>query len=103
MSETLTPQQMVIWTANAKPREQLFMLRLMDTYGTTKFTATIDEISRLTNTSTGTTIRSLNGLRDLGWLDSQRMYKKSGRNLPVVSSCEYIVTIDEKKGETDPE
>lgn len=103
MDQKLTPQQMVIWTANARPREQLFMLRLMDTYGTKKFTATIDEISKLTNTSTGTTIRSLNGLRDLGWLDSQRMYKKSGRNLPVVSSCEYIVTIDEKKGETEPE
>jgi predicted transcriptional regulator len=98
MEQKLTPQQMVIWTANAKPREQVFMLRLMDAYGTKNFTATIDEISKLTNTSTGTTIRSLNGLRDLGWLDSQRMYKKSGRNLPVVSNCEYIVTIGEKEG-----
>ena len=93
MHQPLTPHQMVIWTANAKPREQIFMLRLLEAYGPEKFTATIDEISRMTNTSIGTTVRSLNGVRDLGWLDSVRMYKKTGRNLPAVTNCEYIITI----------
>ena len=88
---------MVIWTANAKPREQVFMLRLLDAYGTKRFTATLDEISQLTNTSRGTAIRSLTGLRELGWLDSARQYKKNGKNLPQVTSCEYIVTISEEK------
>ena len=92
---------MVIWTANAKPREQIFMLRLLDAYGAKKFTATLDEISKITNTSRGTTIRSLVGLRELGWLDSARMYKKFGKNLPQVTSCEYIVTINEEKEPVD--
>ena len=93
MDQKLTPQQMVIWTANAKPREQIFMLRLMDVYGTKRFTATIQEIAQITDMSIGTTIRCLTGVRDLGWLDSARVYKKTGKNLPSVTNCEYIVTI----------
>lgn len=69
------------------------MLRLLDAFGSKKFTATIEDISKLTNMSIGTTIRSLNGVRELGWLDSTRQYKKTGRNLPVVANCEYVVTI----------
>jgi hypothetical protein len=90
---------MVIWTVNAKPREQILMLRILETYRRKQFTATIEEIASLSHMSIGTTVRTLNGLRDLGWLDSSRMYKKSGRNLPVVSNCEYVITIGEKKEE----
>jgi hypothetical protein len=99
MPQNLTPQQMVIWTVNAKPREQILMLRILETYRRKQFTATINEIAELSHMSIGSTVRTLNGLRDLGWLDSSRMYKKTGRNLPVVSNCEYVITIVDKKEE----
>jgi len=96
MTQELTPIQKVIWTVNAKPREQVFMLRLIDAYGLSTFTATIDEIAKLTGTPRGTTVRCLTGLRDLGWVNSERMYKKTGINLPSVMSCEYSIAIEKE-------
>lgn len=95
--------QTVIWTSNARMREQLLMLRILDHYGPNSFVATLDEIAEATLMNRAVVIRALKGLKELQWVDSERIYKNNGTNLPVVQSCKYIVTIsDEKEPVTTP-
>ena len=87
----MTPQQKVIWTINASPREQLLMLRILDVYGKNKeFYATLQDIAKATNFSYHLIVRCMKGLKELGWLESSRIYhKEKDRNLHVVKNCLY--------------
>ena len=87
----MTPQQKVIWTVNASAREQLLMLRLLDVYGKNQeFYATLEDISKATNFSYPLVVRCMKGLKELGWLENQRIYhKQDGGNLHVVKNCMY--------------
>jgi len=44
----------------------------------------------------------MKGLKELQWIDSERIYKNNGSNLPVVQSCKYIITISNEKEEAGP-
>ena len=87
----MTPQQKVIWTVNASPREQMLMLRLYDVYGkNAEFYATLEDIAKVTHVSYPLVVRCMKGLKELGWIESQRVYhKEKGRNLHVVKNCLY--------------
>jgi hypothetical protein len=92
--EQLTPIQTVIWTNNAKHREQIFLLRLLDVYGLESFAATLEEIATHTGFHRDTVVRCLKGLKDLGYIQSDRMYEKNGSyNLPIVKKCVYQIII----------
>jgi hypothetical protein len=104
MSEDLTPQQLVIWTVNAKLREQILMLRILEVYGTGEFTATLHAIADATHMKRSVVAKAIKGLKDLNWLDSERNYEDNGTNLHVVRNCKYRVTIgEEKEGNPNPE
>jgi hypothetical protein len=94
--------QVVIWTTNARMREQLLILRILDHYGPKSFVATLDEIAEATLTNRAVVIRAMKGLKELQWIDSERIYKNNGTNLPVVQSCKYIITISNEKEEAGP-
>jgi len=94
--------QTVIWTSNARMREQIMMLRILDHYGPKHFVATLDEIAEATFTNRAVVIRALKGLKELQWIDSERIYKSNGSNLPVVQSCKYIITICNEKEADQP-
>jgi hypothetical protein len=47
-------------------------------------------------------IRALKGLKELQWIDSERIYKNNGTNLPVVQNCKYIITIANEKEADQP-
>jgi len=93
MDEITKMIRTVIWTVNAKPREQVLMLRVMDAFGTGEFTATYEELAEAAHMNRSTVIRAVKGLKDLGWMDSERLYRGNGSNLPVVENCKYIVTV----------
>jgi len=95
--------QVVVWTVNAKLREQLLMLRILDIYGSKEFDATFDEIAEKTLMKRSVVIKAMTGLKDLGWIESERNYKENGTNLPVVQNCKYrIIITDEKEPVTSP-
>ena len=90
--------QTVIWTSNARMREQILMLRILDHYGPKGFTATLDDIATAIGMNRAIVIRGLKGLKELHWIDNERIYKNSGKNLPTLQSCKYIITIRDEKG-----
>jgi hypothetical protein len=94
--------QTVIWTSNARMREQILMLRILDIYGPKEFVATLGEIAEAIAMNKAVVIRGLKGLKELQWIDSERIYKNNGSNLPVVQSCKYIITISNEKEEAGP-
>lgn len=68
------------------------MLRLLDIFGKTKFEATLDELSEKLGMKYGQTVKMMTGLRELGWIETERIYEKSGGNLPHVKGCVYKLT-----------
>ena len=94
--------QTVIWTSNARMREQILMLRILDHYGPKEFVATLEDIAEATAMNRAVVIRGLKGLKELQWIDSERIYKNNGTNLPVVQNCKYIITIGNEKEADQP-
>ena len=90
--------QTVIWTSNARMREQILMLRILDHYGPKGFTATLDDIANAIGMNRAIVIRGLKGLKELHWINNERIYKNSGKNLPTLQSCKYVITIGNEKG-----
>lgn len=104
MSDIHSFQQMVIWTVNAKLREQVLMLRILEVYGTGEFMATLQDIADATHMKRSVIAKTIKGLKDLNWLESERNYEDNGTNLHVIRSCKYRITIgDEKEGNPDEE
>lgn len=93
VGQEMTPMQCVIWTKNAKPMEQLLMMRIIDAYGVEEFCVTLDEFAAVVGLKKGVLIRALRGVKELEWLDSKRDYKKGLGNLPLVFNCRYRVTL----------
>jgi Mn-dependent DtxR family transcriptional regulator len=85
--------QKILWTTTAKPREQVLMLRLMDIYGTEGFEATLEDIAKLMYMKRSLVIRMLKGLKELGWVESERQYEYTEQKLPHVKGCKYRFTI----------
>lgn len=85
--------QTILWTKGAKPREQILMLRLLDIYGPVGFEGTLEEISQMMLMPRSLVIRMLRGLKDLGWIESERQYEYSEKRLPLVTGCKYKFTI----------
>lgn len=87
----MTPQQKVIWTVNVSLREQLLMLRILDVYGKNEsFYATLDDVAKAVNMNRWMVARTMKGLKEIGWLESQRVYVKRGdKNMPSVKNCYY--------------
>lgn len=95
-------QQTVIWTVNAKTREQILMLRILETYGSEEFVATLGDIADAAHMKRSVVAKTMKGLKDLNWLQSVRNYEDNGTNLPVIRNCKYRVTIGgEKEGNPD--
>jgi len=89
----MTPVQKVVWTKNAKPREQLLMLRLMDVYGT-RCEITMDEMAEGTGMGKPTLIKTLRGLKELGWIQTERVYKENGfKRLKSLAAISYVFTV----------
>jgi hypothetical protein len=89
----MTPIQKVVWTKNAKPREQLLMLRLMDVYGS-RCEVTMDEMAVGTGMGKPTLIKTLRGLKELGWITTERVYKENGyKRLKSLSAIAYVFTV----------
>ena len=93
VQQEMTPMQSIIWTQNAKPMEQLLMLRILDVYGSDEFCVTLDEFTAVIGFKKGVLIRALRGVKELEWLGSKRDYKKGVGNLPLVFNCRYRVTL----------
>lgn len=85
--------QIVIWTEEAKLREQIIMLRILTNYGTEPFSATYQEMARDIGMNRSVIIKSMRGLKELGWLESEWVYEKNGKNMPSIKNCRYTVTI----------
>jgi DNA-binding MarR family transcriptional regulator len=89
----MTPIQKVVWTKNASPREQLVMLRLMDVYGT-RCEVTVDEMSAAISINKPTLVKTLRGLKELGWVKSERVYKDRGdKRLKALTGNLYHFTV----------
>jgi len=89
----MTPVQKVVWTKNAKPREQLLMLRLMDVYGT-RCEVTMDEMAVGAGMGKPTLIKTLRGLKELGWIQTERVYKENGyKRFKSLSAIAYVFTV----------
>lgn len=89
----MTPIQKVIWTKNASPREQLVMLRLMDVFGT-RCEVTVDEMSAAISINKPVLVKTLRGLKELGWVKSERIYKESGhKRLKTLTGNLYTFTV----------
>lgn len=94
--------QIVIWTAEAKVREQIIMLRILSIYGSEPFTATYQELAREIGFKRSMIIASMRGIKELGWIESEWVYEKNGRNLPTVKHCRYTVTIQKEPSAVPP-
>ena len=89
----MTPVQKIVWTQNASPREQMVMLRLMDVYGT-RCEVTVDEMSVAISVNKPTLCKTIRGLKDLGWIKSERVYKESGnKRLKSLTGNLYTFTV----------
>jgi hypothetical protein len=86
----MTPQEKVIWTENAKPREQIVMLRILDCFDK-KFSATHEEIASKVGVTPFLFASLVPGLKELGWIESKRVYMK-GKSRGV-SHCDYKIKI----------
>ena len=86
----MTPQEKVIWTENAKPREQIVMLRILDSFGK-KFSATHEEIAEKIGISRYLLSALIPGLKELGWIENKRIYNKGKER--GVTHCDYKINI----------
>ena len=93
MSEEFTPTQKILWTSNASTREQVLMLKLLDLYGGNDITGNLHDIARLLGVKRSLLITILKGLRDLGWLETEKAYEKNVGNLPKVAGVQIKFTI----------
>lgn len=69
------------------------MLKLLDLYGQETFEATLEEIASLLKVKRSLFIKILKGLKELGWVESDRVYDYSEKNLPHVKGSKYKITI----------
>lgn len=85
----------VIWTDSASPREQLLMLRIISAYknGNGTFNATYSDIAQETGMHRSVVIKTMRGLKELGWIESEWNYEKNGKNLPTIRDCKYTITV----------
>lgn len=85
--------QKILWTTTAKPREQVLMLRILDIYGPEGFEGTLEDIAKMMSMKRSLVIRMLRGLKELGWIESERQYEFTEKKLPHVTGCKYKITI----------
>jgi hypothetical protein len=70
------------------------MLRLLDVYGRRPFEDTLGNISDNVGLTQGLTIKTLRRLRQLGWIDWERVYGDGVNNLRFVTGCKYTITLE---------
>lgn len=99
--DLLEASHIVVWTENAKLREQIVMLRIMSVYGTEEFDATYTDIAREIAMKRSVVIQAMKGLKELGWIESVWNYEKNGKNLPTVKNCKYTITIGKEPPVSD--
>jgi hypothetical protein len=85
--------QTAIWDEKAKPRDVVIILRLTDAYGLNPFTAKISELAEMIGVGDAVLTKSLVRLKKLGWIKWKRVYEGNHGHLPLVSGCEYVVTL----------
>lgn len=86
----MTPQEKIIWTENAKPREQIIMLRIIGVFGK-KFSATHQEIAEKIGVNQTLLASIIPGLKELGWLENERVYSSGEQR--GVAYCNYKITV----------
>jgi MarR-like DNA-binding transcriptional regulator SgrR of sgrS sRNA len=84
----------IVWSEEASPRDQVFMLRLLDVYGRKSFEDTLANISENVGHSHGLTMKTLRRLRELGWIEWERVYGDGVNNLQFVTGCKYTITLE---------
>lgn len=85
--------QKIVWHKTASPRDQVFMLRLLDHYGNGTFEATISDLCHITKVKPGTAGITLRRLKKMGWIKWERQYGEGTHNLRFVTGCKYTVKI----------
>lgn len=88
--------EIVIWTAETKLREQMLMLRILSFYGVEPFTATYNDLAENLGMNRSVVIVAMRGLKELGWIESEWVYEKNGRNLSTIKHCKYTITIQKE-------
>ena len=85
----------VIWTDSASTREQVLMLRIIGAFRnpSMSFNATYTKIAEETGMTRSVVIKTMRGLKELGWLESEWNYEKNGKNLPTIKDCKYTFTV----------
>ena len=84
----------IVWSEEASPRDQVFMLRLLDVYGRKPFEDTLANISHNVGLTQSLTIKTLGRLRQLKWIDWERVYGDGVNNLRFVTGCKYTITLE---------
>ena len=92
----MTPEiQKILWTREATTPEQIMMLKMLDIFGDNEIKGTLTEIAGYLDIKRSYLITQLQGLRDLGWIETERAYLKTDGNLPKVSGITIRMKIKE--------
>lgn len=71
----------------------MVILQLLDLYGAGSFESTLEEIADTLKIKRSLFIKIVKGLKELGWIESERKYDYTEKNLPHVKGSQYKITV----------
>lgn len=85
--------QKVLWTREASPPEQILMIKMLDIFGEKEVAGTLTDLAMYLDVKRSYLVTHMKGLKDLGWIETDRQYVKSNLNLPHVAGVKIKVTL----------
>lgn len=92
--------QEIIWARTITPRDQVFLLRLLDSFGLDRFEADVEEFTEMMSLPKSSIYESIKRLRATEWLDVTAVYTDgSYRRLKKRGKTLYKIKIAQKEPE----
>lgn len=92
--------QEIIWARTVTPRDQVFLLRMLDTFGVERFEADITEFTEMMSLPKSSIYESIKRLRATDWLEVTPVYTDgSYRRLKKRGKTIYKIKVGQKEAE----
>jgi len=90
--------QTIVWARAITPRDQILILRMLDTHGTQPFDADINDLAEMMSLPKSSIYECIKRLKSIDWLETEPVYLDGTyRSLKKRSKTRYRVKLEIKK------
>ena len=95
---TMNLIQTIVWARAITPRDQILILRMLDTHGTQPFDADINNLAEMMSLPKSSIYECIKRLKSIDWLETEPVYLDGTyRSLKKRSKTRYRVKLEIKK------